>query len=323
MDALLFDPRQPGHVAFVADHPEPQRRRGEVLVRVHLAGICATDLELVRGYMGFAGVPGHEFVGTVVAGSRDLKGKRVVAEINCVCRTCDMCRRGLTSHCRRRTVLGISGRDGAFAQFISVPARNCHVVPRALDDARAVFVEPLAAAVHVATQQRIDRTMRVAVLGVGRLGLLVAQVLALRKCRLTAIDRAPAAVAMCERLGVAGQALADVKPAADFDVVVECTGRPDGLRLALELVRPRGTIVLKSTYALPGDRNLAPLVVNEVRVVGNRCGPFPPALRLLCAGKIQVEDMIAGTYALRRGPEAFAAAAEPGNIKILLQPDRP
>lgn len=320
MQALVVPADKSERVAFVGDYPEPRAAVGEVLIRVHLAGICATDLEIVRGYMQFAGVLGHECVGTVVAGEARLIGQRVVPEINCTCGECDVCRRGLPNHCPRRTVLGIAGRDGAFAEYLAVPARNCHLVPDTVSDQQAVFVEPLAAAVHVLDAVPIERGTRVAVLGSGRLGLLVAQVLALQECELNVIGRNPRTLELCGRHGIRTAQAAQVAPNADYDVVVDCTGSPDGLRLALRLCRPCGTIVLKSTYAEPAGLNLAPLVVNEIRLVGSRCGSFPAALRLLEERRIEVDELVSAVYPLERGVEALAAAARPESIKVLLQP---
>jgi len=320
VDALVVNPGRRDRVEFVRDHPEPSPAAGEVTIRVELAGICSTDLEIARGYMDFRGVPGHEFVGTVIAGSDSLHGRRVVGEINCVCSACDMCRAGLSGHCRNRTVLGIAGRDGAFAQLLTLPERNCHVVPDEVGDRQAVFVEPLAAAVQVVRQHPVDERTRVAVIGIGRLGSLIAQVLALQGCQLEAIDRNPRALAFAERRGIRAVHADDVVPQAEHDLVVESSGSPAGLDLAVRLVRPRGTIVLKSTYAGVAEVNLAPIVVNEIRLVGNRCGPFPDALELLRAGKVEVAGLISGEYPLERGVEAFAAAADPQNVKILLRP---
>jgi len=328
--ALVIPADPPSRVVYEPDYPLPRAGPGEVLIRVDLAGICATDLELARGYMRFAGVPGHEFVGTVVAGADELAGRRVVAEINCPCGQCGLCRRGLSNHCPTRTVLGIAGRDGAFAEYLAVPAGNCHVVPDSISDRQAVFVEPLAAAGHVLDACSIRHDTRVAVLGSGRLGLLVAQVLALEECRLEVIGRNRRTLAFCERRGIAtvhiDQFAANIErsAAADprYDTVVECMGSPEGLRLALKLCRPRGTIVLKSTYAEPAAIDLAPIAVNEVNVVGSRCGDFPRALSLLAGGRIEVEELIGAVYRLDRGVEALAAAARPENIKVLLKPGR-
>ncbi len=300
-------------------YPEPTAGEGEVLVSVKLSGICATDLEIARGYMGFRGVLGHEFVGTVMRGPRKWQGRRVVAEINCVCGQCEMCHRGLSNHCRRRTVIGIQGRDGAFAELIAVPERNLHAVPDAVRDEQAVFVEPLAAAFQVIRQSPIEKRMRVAVVGTGRLGLLVAQVLQTTGCDLEAIGRNEMTLNFCERRGIRTTPLSEVQPRADKDVVVECSGSPDGLALAMRLLRPRGRIVLKSTYAGDGAVDLAPVVINEFDVMGSRCGPFPDAINALACGQVDVESLISRQVPLDRGVEAFAMAADPRYIKILLK----
>ena len=244
----------------------------------------------------------------------------VVAEINCVCNTCDMCSRGMSRHCRQRTVLGISGRDGAFAELLTVPESNCHLVPGDVSDEQAVFVEPLAAALEVIKHQPIDRWTEVAVLGTGRLGLLVAQVLHLQGCRLQVVGRNVKTLAFCERRGLRPIELSDLTPKPVHDVVVDCTGSADGLRLAMQMCRPRGTIVLKSTYAQPPTIDLTPIVINEIRVLGNRCGSFPEALELLRNRRVEVEEMISRTYSLNEGKQAFTAAANSENIKILLRP---
>jgi threonine dehydrogenase-like Zn-dependent dehydrogenase len=306
---------------YTLQHPEPQPAEGEVLIDVALAGICATDLEITNGYMGFQGVPGHEFVGRVVRGSRQWKDRRVVAEINCVCGRCDMCQSGLANHCRRRTVVGIAGRDGAFAQYVAVPERNLHEVPDAVSDEQAVFVEPLAAAYQVIHQVPLERRMRVAVVGSGRLGLLVAQVLHQTPCQLEVIGRNELTLTFCERKGIHATPAVEVVPRADRDVVVDCSGSADGFELACRLVRPRGTYVLKSTFTAGAPLNLAPLVVNEVTLVGSRCGPFSDALQSLARGQIDVESMISRKLPLERGVEAFAMAADPRYIKVLLKCD--
>jgi threonine dehydrogenase-like Zn-dependent dehydrogenase len=207
--------------------------------------------------------------------------------------------------------------------LLTLPERNCHVVPDDVGDRQAVFVEPLAAAVQVVRQHPVDRRTRVALIGIGRLGVLIAQVLALEGCRLEVIDRSPRALALAEQRSIRTVPADEVVPRADYDLVVESSGSPAGLDLAMRLVRPRGTIVLKSTYAGAAEVNLAPIVVNEIRLVGNRCGPFPDALELLRAGQVEVEGLISGEYPLERGAEAFAAAADPQNVKILLRPGPP
>jgi 2-desacetyl-2-hydroxyethyl bacteriochlorophyllide A dehydrogenase len=317
--ALVVATPPPGRIEFVTDWPAPRAAAGEVLLGVRLAGICATDLEIARGYMQFHGVLGHEFVGTVMEGPAHLAGRRVVAEINCACGECDTCRRGEANHCPRRTVLGIAGRDGAFAEYVAVPEANCHRVPDAITDRQAVFVEPLAAAAHVLDECPLAAEMRVAVLGSGRLGLLVAQVLATTACQLTVIGRNAATLAFCQQRGLR-TLRSDALPAdAQYDVVVECTGAPAGLKLALRLCRPRGMIVLKSTYAEPAPVDLAPAVINEVRIVGSRCGDFVRALHLLESGQVQVADLVSASFPLARGVEALEAAGRPENIKVLLE----
>jgi len=308
-DALKLDP----------GYPEPKPGPGEVLVAVRLAGICATDLEVVRGYMRFTGVLGHEFVGTVVKGPRSWRNKRVVAEINCVCGRCEMCQRGLSNHCRRRTVLGIAGRDGVFAELVAVPERNLHAVPDAVSDEQAVFVEPLAAAFQVIKQCPIEKRMRVAVVGPGRLGALVAQVLQSTGCNLEVIGRSELTLNFCEKRGIRATGVSELMPRGDRDVVVECSGSPDGFELALKLLRPRGTLVLKSTCAQQKPLNLSPIVIHEFIVLGSRCGPFSDAISALACGQIDVESMVSRQLPLDRGLEAFELAADPRYLKVLLK----
>lgn len=315
MRALVLD----GQMEYRDSHPEPRPAEGEGVVQVHLAGICATDLEMVRGYLGFRGVLGHEMVGTVVIGSPAWKGKRVAAEINCVCRTCDLCQSGLSSHCRRRTVLGIVGRDGCFADYVAVPERNLHEVPSVVPDEEAVFIEPLAAAYQVVKQVGIEPRMSVAVLGSGRLGLLVAQVLARTGCKLEVIGRNPKTLLLCEKRGIQSRSLEELRRQQDRDVVVECTGSAGGMEIALKLVRPRGTIVLKSTHAGGEVVNLSPAVIHEVTILGSRCGPFSEAIRALARREIEVSSMVSRVLRIDRGVEAFAAAADPEHLKVLLK----
>ncbi len=323
MKAVVFD----RDLRLDPEHPEPVLAEKECLVRVHLAGICSTDLHITKGYMGFAGILGHEMVGTVLEGPPEWRGKRVVSEINCVCRTCEMCQAGLANHCRRRTVLGIDGRDGVFADLVAVPAVNLHEVPDAISDEEAVFVEPLAAAYQVLVQCRIERRMHVSVVGAGRLGLLVAQALKQTGSQLTAIDRDHDKLLLCEKKGIQAIHVDDLVLRQDRDVVVDCTGSPDGLALAMHMVRPRGTIVLKSTYATPdgnggaaGDTlDLAPLVIHEINLLGSRCGPFPEAINALARQAVDVRSMISRTFPLDRAIEAFDAARDAKNLKVLLK----
>ncbi len=321
MRAVLVDSAAAAGVCFRDDHPPPRPRRGEVLIRMLRAGICATDLELARGYMGYRGVLGHEFVGVVETRRSRLFGRRVVGEINCPCRRCDMCRAKLPTHCRRRSVLGILGRDGAFAERLALPEANLHALPDRVADEHAVFVEPLAAAVHVLDELPRSRRLRVAVVGAGRLGLLIAQVLKAAGLRPQVIGRSAARLALCRGWKIAAAAHAEIEPDASYDAVVESSGAPAGLVLAQALVKPRGLIVLKSTYATPEPIDLAPLVIHEIRVVGSRCGAFPPAIRLLRDGKIDAGSLITGRFPLSQAVAAFEAAARPEHIKVLLHAD--
>lgn len=287
---------------------------------MRLAGVCATDLEILHGYAGFVGIPGHEGVATVVACDvrPDLVGRRVVSEINVSCGLCPTCRTGLPSHCERRTVIGIRQRPGLFAGWVAVPADLLHVVPDDISDAQAVFVEPLAAACQVTQLLPIAPTDRVIVLGGGRLGLLVAQVLRLTGCELTVLGRRAASLVRAEKLGLA-VGLVDEWPAnARVDAVIECTGHPTGFDTALRLVRPRGTVVLKSTYAGPLTTDMSRLVVDEIRLVGSRCGPFDAALRLLQAGLVDPLPLVDATFPLAEGVAAMTYAAQPGVGKVLL-----
>ncbi len=304
---------------LVEDYPAPEPPPGEALVRVSMAGICNTDLELVKGYMQFQGIPGHEFVGVVerAPGAKEWEGRRVVGEINAACTTCPTCQAGRPTHCPHRTTLGIGGRDGAFAEYLTLPIRNLHSVPDALPDEAAVFVEPLAAACEILQQVHIRPTDRVVVLGDGKLGLLCAQVLALTGCELTAVGRHQEKLDILARRGIA-TALESNSVEAGADLVVEATGRPEGYAAARRLVRPRGTIVLKSTYHGSFDADLTMVVVDEVTLIGSRCGPFGPALRLLAQGLVDVTSLTQARYPLSEGLIAFEHAAQPGTLKVLL-----
>jgi threonine dehydrogenase-like Zn-dependent dehydrogenase len=315
MKAVRFD----GQLRFDADYPDPRPGDDECLVRVRMAGICATDLHITRGYMNFQGVIGHEMVGVVEDGPANWVGKRVVCEINCVCRRCDLCLAGLSNHCRNRTVMGILGRDGCFAERVTVPVRNLHAVPEVLADEEAVFVEPLAAAYQVLAHCPIDRRTKVCVLGSGRLGLLVAQVLKTTGCQLIVIGRNHAKLEMCDKKGIQGLHVDHVSQRKALDVVVDCTGQPDGLTLAMSLVRPRGTIVLKSTCAEAAPVHLAPLVIDEITLLGSRCGPFSEAINALVRGVVDVQSLISRVFPLEKALDAIDAAGSPENLKVLLR----
>lgn len=301
------------------DCPDPRPGPGEALVRVRLAGICRTDLEISRGYMGFRGIPGHEFTGEVVApaekGSRKA-GKRVVGEINAGCGACDFCRRGLERHCPHRTTLGISGRDGCLAEFLTLPERNLIPIPESVPDEAAVFCEPLAAALEILEQIHIPPDTRLLILGDGRLGLLCALALATTPADITLAGHHPHKLAIAAAAG-ARAVRADALAPGRFDVVVEATGTLAGFEEAVRRTRPRGTLVLKSTTAERRPLDLAPLVVDEIHVVGSRCGRFPSALRALESG-LDPRPLITAIYPFDRVLEAFAAAGKPENIKILL-----
>jgi len=288
-------------------------------VRVVHAGVCNTDLEMVRGYFSFTGIPGHEFVGVVEAApdAPDWIGKRVVGEINASCRTCETCRAGRPTHCPSRSVLGILRRDGAHAQSLRLPVANLHEVPAGVPDQSAVFTEPLAAALEIQEQIQVGPGDRVVVVGSGKLGSLVAQTLALTGCELLVVGRNKATLAPLAARGIRTGA-ADALPQGRADVAVECTGNPDGFALARHAVRPRGTVVLKSTYHGELPLNVAMVVVDEITLIGSRCGPFAPALDLLSRGAVDVGPLVAARYPLRDAPAAYEHAARPGTLKVVI-----
>jgi len=325
MRALVFD----GTPSLRPRHPEPPSAAGDTLVRVRQAGICATDLEIVKGYMGFHGVLGHEFVGEVVQSpDRNLIGQRVAGEINVVCGRCDLCLSGLSNHCRNRSVLGIVNHDGAFADYLRLPAMNLHAIPDTVDDDAATFIEPLAAAFQVLKQVSFDSESRragagggrkwVTVLGDGRLGLLVAQVLRDANCQIRVIGKHPQKLALCEKWSIKARPLSDIVPRHDQDVVVECTGSLSGFELALQMVRPRGTVVLKTTVAADKPLNLAPVVIDEINIIGSRCGPFREAIGALSEKRIDVASLIHRRMKLDQGVEAMELAGRPGVLKVIL-----
>ena len=309
-----------GRLQVREDLEEPVAAPGEAVVGVRLAGICGTDLELVEGYYPFSGVPGHEFVGEVVAapGNVEWMGRRVAGEINVVCGRCPTCARGDSSHCERRSVVGIKDRPGAFAERLALPLVNLHPVPEGLPDEVAVFVEPLAAALEIPQQVPIGPSDRVTVIGDGRLAQLVAQTLALTGCALRVIGRHPAKLALLAARGIATGTAAEA-PEGEADVAVECTGNAEGLEAARRAVRPRGTIVLKSTYRGRASLDVSRLVVDEITLVGSRCGPFAPALALVAEGRVDVAPLVHARFPLDQGVAAFAEAARPGVLKVLVE----
>lgn len=314
MKALFLE----GDRARVRDHPEPRPEPGHAIVRVRLAGVCNTDLELVKGYMGFRGVLGHEFVGEVQDAPDAWRGRRVVGEINFACGRCEWCARGLARHCPSRTVMGIQGADGALAEWVRVPLANLHAVPDAVPDERAVFAEPLAAAFEILEQVPVEPGTRCLVLGDGKLGLLAAQVLHAAGARPLVVGHHPRKLAILERRGIETLLERDWRP-APFPVVVEATGSAGGFAAAVAATEPRGTLVLKSTVAEHPDVDLAPLVIHEIQVVGSRCGPFPPALRALERGDVEVASLVTERVPLARADEALALAARPDALKVLVE----
>jgi len=315
MRALYFDQT----LQYRSDMPEPDPPPGEALIRTRLAGICNTDLEIMRGYMGFTGVLGHEFVGEVIRAddAPELVGQRVVGEINAFCRECDTCRRGDPTHCPHRTTLGIDRRNGTMADYFTLPTHLLYPLPDSLPDEWAVFTEPLAAACEITERLHVHPTDSVVVLGDGKLGLLVAQVLQLTGCDLLVVGRNPNKLAILQKRGIRAQTTGDpLEPGAD--IVVEATGNAQGFATARQLVRPRGKLVLKSTYHGDLSLNMSMVVVDEVELLGSRCGPFAPALRLLDQKLIDVESLIHATFSLADGLTAFERAAAPGVLKVLL-----
>lgn len=302
----------------VQEMEAPTAGRDEVIVRVHTAGICNTDLELMRGYMGYRGILGHEFCGTVDEGPAEWLGKRVVGEINFACGQCPTCRTGLGRHCPTRKVLGILGADGTFAERVAVPIANLHAVPDGLAETAAVFAEPLAAAFEILEQLHLVPGAECLVFGDGKLGLLVAQVLNAAGASVTVVGKHPEREPMLRLAGIRSVALQDYA-GATAPFVVDATGRSEGFAMALAATQPRGTLVLKSTVAGSVGIDLAPVVINEIRVVGSRCGPFPPALRALDRGTIDVRSMVTTEYALSEAVAALEHAARPGALKVLLR----
>lgn len=316
MKALYFD----GTLRLI-DLPRPEPAGDEALVRVTTAGVCNTDIEISRGYMSFRGVPGHEFVG-IVDRSPDpaLVGSRVVGEINAGCGRCSWCRQGLERHCPNRTVLGILGRDGSFAEYLTLPVSNLVRVPEGLSDEKAVFTEPLAAALEIMEQVKIKPADSVLVIGDGKLGLLVSMTLRLTGCGPLLVGKHPDKLDYFRRLGGAVQTLDSFSSHAErYDVVVEASGHPSGWNLAMNRVKPRGTLILKSTYHGSLDFNPAGLVIDEVTVVGSRCGRFAPAIRVIEAGLVDPTPLITAIYPFARAEEAFRLSQERGVLKVLMR----
>jgi 2-desacetyl-2-hydroxyethyl bacteriochlorophyllide A dehydrogenase len=317
MDALWLEDQK---LEYCKSLPEPNPSPGEALIKVNLAGICSTDLELVKGYYPFTGVPGHEFVGVVISSPSDdaWVGKRVVGEINIACGECRMCKTGLPRHCEHRRTLGIHDWDGAFARYLVLPLENLHEVPGNLSDDQAVFTEPTAAAYEILEQVPLQPQNSVLVIGAGRLGQLVAQVLQTTGCELEVVARHPKQKAVLADKNIRTTTEGDLAN-KKYDLVIEATGSPKGYQLAARYVRPRGTIVIKSTYKGNVEVNFSKIVVDEVNLVGSRCGPFEPALQLLAEGRVDPKLLIEAIYPLNQGVRAFSHSGQSGTLKVLIQ----
>jgi threonine dehydrogenase-like Zn-dependent dehydrogenase len=318
MKAVYFD----GHHLELVALPKPSFKGNETLIRLLKAGICNTDIEITKGYFGFKGVLGHEFVGIVEASKNtELVGKRVVGEINAACGSCDYCRKKLQRHCPQRSVLGILNRDGAFREYLTLPEENLYQVPESVSDEEAVFTEPIAAACEILDQVQINAHDKVSILGDGKLGLLIAMVLCQTGCQLSLIGKHSNKMKLLEGLGIETMASeASQNLSRYFDVVVEATGSALGWDQALLLVKPRGTVVLKSTFQGQVAFNPAPIVVDEITVVGSRCGRFETALSLLERKRIRPGTLLHRTFPLEQAVEAFELAEHSGVLKVMLQP---
>jgi threonine dehydrogenase-like Zn-dependent dehydrogenase len=315
MQALWLENNQ---LQLRTDIPTPKPAPGEALIRVLRAGICNTDLELIKGYYPYTGIIGHEFVGVVEQGADHLINQRVVGEINAACGYCRFCRRGQPTHCENRTVLGIVNRHGAFAEYLSLPIKNLHPVPENVSTEAATFTEPLAAALEIQAQVQISSDDRVLVVGDGKLGQLIAQTLALTGCDLLVVGRHEDKLVNLAARGIK-TGLADSVIDKYFDIAVDCTGNPEGFATARRGLRPCGTLILKSTYAGNLSLDASSLVVDEITLIGSRCGPFVPALELLATGKVDVDYLIHDSYPLSQGLAAFEKAKTKGVLKVLLE----
>lgn len=314
MQALLFDGKQ----VVQRQIANPLPSADEALIKVIYSGVCNTDLEIAKGYMDFTGVIGHEFIGVVeTCADQTWLGKRVVGEINCGCNECDFCRKGLSRHCPNRTVLGILGRNGAHANYVTLPQQNLHSVPETISDKAAVFTEPLAAALEICEQIHLQPGAKVTVLGDGKLGQLIALVLKLYSVNLTVVGKHREKLELLRDRGIAVRYLNDLRLPPQ-DVVVECSGAADGLHLATTLLKPRGTLVLKSTYHSKSSFNPAVWVINEITVVGSRCGPFAPALQLMAKKMIEPEFLISHIVKGRYASDAIRLAKQTEVLKVLI-----
>ena len=318
MRTTLFDGKK---LVFLGEYPSPNSTDTETLVKISLAGICGTDLEILNGYMNYQGILGHEFVGVVVKSkNKDLVGKRVVGEINVGCGKCSSCKQGLERHCPNRTVLGILNRNGAFAEFLSLPEKNLHVIPDSITDQQAVFVEPLAAAFEILEQVDLDPTWNVAIVGDGRLANLIVCVLKLYCSNITCFGRHENKLEKIKKIGIKTQKSIDTKDEHQFDLVVEATGNNSGFVDTMKLIKPRGAVILKSTVASKESLDLTPTIINEITLIGSRCGTFRPAIEALASNKISVDHLIDSTYPLEKFKEAIEYAKKPNTLKVFLKP---
>jgi threonine dehydrogenase-like Zn-dependent dehydrogenase len=317
MKALKFNG---GKLDYITNYPEP-RNEEESLIKVRLAGICGTDLEILEGYMAYHGILGHEFIGTVVKSkNKDLVGKRVVGEINVGCEKCNLCKEGMQRHCPNRSVLGILNRDGAFAEYLSLPEKNLHVLPDYISDEQAVFVEPIAAAFEIREQVFLKPDWKIAIVGDGRLAQLIVSVLKTTCQDITCYGKHKYKLERLEKMEIKTRIGISEKDGHFFDFVVEATGSNSGFLDALKLVKPRGSIILKSTISSKENLDLTPAVVNEISLVGSRCGPFRPAIEAIANGTVSVEGLIHSIYPLDRFKEAFEEARKSNVLKIILKP---
>lgn len=306
---------------IIENYPMPEPQKGEALIKIITTGICNTDIEIMKGYMGFSGILGHEFVGIVEKindSNQDLINQRVVGEINCGCGSCEYCLKGLETHCPSRTVLGIFNKNGCFADYITLPLKNIYKVPEKISNKEAVFAEPLAAAFEILDQIQIKPTDKVLILGDGKLGLLISLVLNLTQAEIILVGKHQEKLDIAKNQNVNTKLLSDLVIEKNYDVVVEATGSINGFELSQKLVKPRGTIVLKSTVASEKALNLAPIVIDEIKIVGSRCGSFKPALRALEKNLINVIPLISEEYNFNEALKAFELSKTKGILKVLI-----
>jgi len=316
MRALIFDKRG---LNYRTDYPVPTFLKNEAVIKVACAGICNTDVEIIKGYMGFQGVLGHEFVGVVDRCSeKSLIGKRVTGEINIGCGRCSYCKMGTQNHCPRRSVLGILNKDGVFAEYVTLPVKNLHLIPEGISDEEAVFIEPLAAAFEILQQIDVMPYHKVCVLGDGKLGLLVGQVLSSTGCNLAVVGKHERSLSILKKMGIKIEHVLAFD-GKNFDIVVDCTGSPDGIEKALQIVKPQGKIIMKTTVAKQKMINLNHVVVNEISIIGSRCGPFPLAINALEKKNVDVKPLISRIFPFKECLKAFKFASAKGVLKVILR----